>query len=431
LTEGECRSIGERALRFVEADEALVRVDESSERTTRFANNAISYNASVERLQVTVRVAFGDRVGSATLEATDGDALREAARRAEEAARGAPPDPEFLPVLGPQEYLPVEAFFPDTAEVTSEEQIRLVLAITESARRANFAAAGTVETGSFVTSLASSSGLLAYHARTDAEIGCTMTAPDGSGWARRSEQDIRHLDAAAIGAEAVDLARRSTAPRSLPAGKYTVLFQPAAVANLLPALVYQTNARQTEAGLTFLAGRVGDVLAGENITLRSNPVEPGHGSVPFDDDGMPQRPRVWFERGRHREQMRDRWTARQTGLEPVPPPRSARLDGTDRSLADLIGGIERGVLVTHLWYIRPVKIEQTLFTGMTRDGTFLIEDGRIAGPVRNLRFNDSALGMVQRAVDMGVPEPCGGSGYCWVFPPLVVRDWEFVSATDF
>lgn len=430
LTEQECRAIGERALRFVEADEALIQIQESRERTTRFANSAISYNASIERLQVTAHVALGDRVGAATLEATDDDALREAVRRAEEAAQGAPPDPECLPVLGPQEYVSVDAFRPDTALMKSEEQVRLVQAITETARPIGCAAAGTVETSSSVISLISSRGLFAHHARTDAEIGCTMTAADSSGWARRAEVDVRRLDAGAIAAEALEQARRSAAPRDLPPGKYTVLFQPAAVADLMPALVYLTDARQTEAGLTYLSGRVGEALAGVDITLRSDPAAALYPSRPFDNEGLPHRPRVWIERGRHREQMRDRWTARQSGLEAVPSPRSICMEGTGRTLSELIGGIERGVLVTHLWYIRPLKMEQTLFTGMTRDGTFLIEEGRVVGAVRNLRFNDSVLGMAQRTVDIGIPESCGSGGYGLLFPPLVVRDWEFVSATE-
>jgi predicted Zn-dependent protease len=429
LGEDECRQIGARALRFVTADEALVRIERRIERITRFAGNSVSFNAVTERVQATARVAFGQRVGTSTIESIEEDALREVVRRAEEAAREAPPDPEFLPCLGPQAYLPLEAWSPETAAIDGEEPTRLAGEMITAARAANCAAAGTVETEVSVTCILTSRGLFAYHARTDVEFGCTMTASDSSGWARRREIDIRRLDARALAREAIDIARRSASPRALPAGKYTTLFRPAAVADLVPVLAMLSDARRTDAGLTFLSGRQGEQLLGDAITVTSDPTQPHLPTQPFDPDGLPQQRRVWIDRGRFREQICDRWTAQRSGREAVPYPRSFVMEGTQRSLEDLVAGVERGVLVTHLWYIRPVKIEETLLTGMTRDGTFLIEDGRVVGGVRSLRFNDSVLGMLQRTVDIGQPEPCSTEGVCLVFPPLVVRDWEFVSAT--
>jgi predicted Zn-dependent protease len=430
-SEDECREIAERALGFVTADEALVRITQRRERTTRFAGNAISFNAATERARVTARVAFGARVGTSSVESTDEDALREVVRRAEEAARETPADPEFLPCLGPQEYLPVDAWRPETAAIDGAEQILPAQEMIEAARAADCVAAGTVETGATVTALATTHGLFARHARTDAEIGCTITAADSSGWARRRECDVRRLDARALAREAIDLARRSAAPRALPAGRYTVLFRPAAVADLVPVLPMLSDARRTDAGLTFLSGRVGEKLAGDSITLRSDPGHPHSPTQPFDSEGLPQGKRAWIDRGRFVGQPCDRWTAQRSGREAVPMPRSFVMEGTERSLDALVAGIARGVLVTRLWYIRPVKIEQTLLTGMTRDGTFLIEDGRITGGVRSLRFNDSVLGMLQRTVEIGVAEPCGSEYFSAIFPPLVVRDWEFVSATGF
>jgi predicted Zn-dependent protease len=429
LGEDECRAIGERALRVATADEALVRIERRLERTTRFAANAVSFNAATERVQVTARVAFGPRAGAATVESTEDDALRAVVRRAEEAAREAPPDPEFLPFLGPQAYAAPEAWCPETAALDGAEQVRPAGDMIEAAREAGCAAAGTVETGASVVALLSSRGLFACHARTDAEIGCTVTAPDSSGWARRREIDIRRLDARALAAEAIDIARRSAAPRELPPGRYTTLLRPAAVADLLPMLPWLSDVRRTDEGLTFLSGREGERLVPETIRLASDPADPRFPTQPFDAEGLPQRPRVWIESGRFRDRVCDRWTAQRSAREAVPYPWSFVMEGTSRSLEDLVGEIERGVLFTRLWYIRPVKLEETLFTGMTRDGTFLIEDGRIAGGVRSLRFNDSVLGMLQRTVAIGRSESCSAEGACLVFPPLVVRDWEFVSAT--
>jgi predicted Zn-dependent protease len=207
---------------------------------------------------------------------------------------------------------------------------------------------------------------------------------------------------------------------------------PAASARLAVPLLAGANARVTLEGLTYLSGQVGRKLAGDEITIWSDPQHPDLPYLPFDAEGIPRRRVTWIDRGVFGQMWWDRWTARQNGVEPVPLPGSLCMTGTDRSVEDLIGGIERGILVTHIWYVRSVKEDQTLVTGLTRDGTFWIEEGRIRHPVRNLRFNDTALGMMQRTTDIGSPQRCvGPETFPSVFPPLVVRDWNFVGVTDF
>ena len=431
LREEELRRLGEKVPARVTADHALLSIHHLRETCTRLSNNAIAQNMCTERCEVTLSVAFENRLGNATVVATDDDALRELVRRAEENANLAPPDPEYLAPLGPQEYLPVRAYAEATAEATPEAMARISQAIIEPARAAGMKASGTVETSAEARVVMTSRGLFAYHPRTEAQVGCTIHATDSSGWARGAAVDIGDLQAGRLATVAIDQARQGAAPREISPGTYTVLLMPAAAAHLATCLVMMAEARRTLEGLTFLSDRVGSKLAGDEITLYSDPQDPRAPFAPFDAVGIPQRRMVWVDRGTFSQMWWDRWTARQKGVEPVPIPGSLSMVGGETTLEELVGRIERGVLVTHVWYLRAIKIDQALCTGMTRDGTFLIEDGVIRGGIRNLRFNDSCLGMLQRTLAIGRPEPCAGGFFPGVFPPLVVADWNFTGVTDF
>ena len=275
-------------------------------------------------------------------------------------------------------------------------------------------------------------GLFAYHAATRGEIGCTVASADSSGWARDVSMRLSDLDPGGLVEAAMASARRGTSPQVIAPGRYTTLFLPSAVNHLTSIPVWLADARRTLEGLTFLSDRDDRKLASERITIWSDPQEPRLSSAPFGDDGVPRRRTVWVDQGDFRQMSWDRWTARKNGVEPVPPAEILCMDGTDQSLDDLIAGIDRGVLVTRLWYTRFLKIDQTLITGMTRDGTFWIENGRIKHALRNLRFNDTCLGALSRVVAVGRPQRCTatetGPGF---FPPLVVRDWNFVDVTGF
>jgi predicted Zn-dependent protease len=429
--EDNLRRIGETVLSHVSADDALLQIDHSRETCTRFSNNAIAQNGCTERCQVTLAVSFGDRVGKAEVVSTEDDTLRELVRRAEASARLMPSDPEYLPPLGPQDYASVQAYSEATAGATPEETARMSRAMTAPARTAGMRASGTVETFSRETAVVTSRGLYARHAHTGAQVGCTVHGDDSSGWGREAAVDIRDLDPSRLAQTAVEQARKGSAPREITAGRYTVLLMPPAAGHLVSLLVWMAEARRTLEGLTYLSGRVGEKLAGDEITVYSDPQNRRVPFVPFDSAGIPHRRAVWIDRGVFARMWWDRWTARQNGVEPIPWPGSLCMAGTEATLDELIGRIENGVLVTHFWYVRPIKLDQALFTGMTRDGTFLIEDGRIQGGVKNLRFNDSSLGMLQRTLAVGRSEPCVTGIGEGVFPPLVVADWNFTGVTDF
>jgi len=430
FTESEARRLVETILPMITADDAVVNVRHAREATTRFSNNAIAQGTWQDRLTVTLSATFGHRTGKASVDATDAEALRALVRRTEDAARLAPPDPEYLPSLGPQKYAAVAGFSEATSRLRDEDAARLAGEIISAAVSAGFKASGTIETCSGSTAVATRHGLFAYEASTLAQMGCTVASGDSSGYGRDLSPDIARLNASKLAAGAIEGARRSAAPRSVPAGRYTTLLLPGAVATLTAPVF--SNARSTLDGLTYLSGRIGQKLAGESITLRSDPASPDLPYAPFDDEGVPRRPQVWVRNGVFSGMFWDRWTASRNGVEPVPYPDSFEMEGSDRSLDDLIAGIDRGLLVTRVWYVRYVKVDQTLLTGMTRDGTYWIEEGRIAYPVKNLRFNDTALGMLQRTSALGRPERSPSQwGLPGVVPPLVVQEWNFVGVTEF
>lgn len=432
LNPDEARRIGEKVLKITQADDAIVNIDHSREALTRIANNSIVLNVLTEARSVGVTVAFGNRMGSASCDSVEDDALEATVRRAEEIARVSPPDPEFLPSWGAQEYMPVEAWFESTAALGPEDRARLAIQLIEPAKAADLRLAGTVETSESATCVMTRNGLFGYHPRTDAQIGCTVTAPTSSGWARDVTVDIDRISPEKLGRAAVKQALDSANPKPVEPGKYDVVLMPAASGHLAEYLLWWADARPTLDGLTYLSGRVGQKLAGDDITLYTDPSDPRLPSAPFDMRGLPRRKTVWIDKGTFGQLAWDPWTAKQHGIDPVPPARTPIMVGTEQSAMDLIKNVERGILVTHFWYVRAVKADETLVTGMTRDGTFLIEDGEIKRGVNNMRWNDSCLGMLQRTVAIGKPGSCADVELMpSLFPPIVVKDWNFVATTDF
>jgi predicted Zn-dependent protease len=432
LSEGQARRTAERLLGFVTADDAVVNLNHSRESTVRFSGNAIAQNIHCDRLTARLTVAFENRKGTASVDAIDDDSLRALARRAEEIARLTPPDPEFLPSLGAQEYLPVAAYFEDAARLSEVELGGAARQVIAPAAAAGLQVSGTVEASVKAECVATSNGLFAYHAGTRGEVGCTVATGDSTGWARDTALRLGDLRPDRVAEQAIASALRARSPRPIEPGRYTTLFLPSAVNHLASVLVWLASARYALEGLTYLSGRDDRKLAADVITIRSDPQDPRFPSSPFDSEGVPRRRTLWVDRGNFDQMWWERWTAHDQGVEPVPPPEHLFMDGSDRLLEDLVAGVDRGVLVTRFWYVRFVKQDQTLVTGMTRDGTFRIEDGRIVHPLKNLRFNDTCLGMLSRVEAIGTPQRCTGTetnaGY---FPSLVVRDWNFVGVTEF
>ncbi|MGH7645983.1 MAG: metallopeptidase TldD-related protein, partial [Gemmatimonadales bacterium] len=316
---------------------------------------------------------------------------------------------------------------------------------TGAVQRAGLVAAGFLERTAGAGAIANSVGLFAYHAATVATHTLTVRTPDGqgSGWAGTAHNDTARLAApAALAERAIGKARGSRDAQPLEPGKYVVVLEPTAVGNLLGLLGFALNARQADEGRTFFSKRgggtkVGEKIVDERVTIASDPNDPDLLSRPFTGEGLPTERVVWIENGVLKNLAYDRFWADKKGVKPTAAAQGFRLSGGTATQDELIAGVERGLLVTRFWYIRSVDPRTMLFTGLTRDGVFLIEQGKVTRAVRNFRFNESPIAMLNNLAALGRPERVaagegggGGFGSTLVVPPLVVREFTFTSVSE-
>ena len=446
LSRAEARGLLDEALAMSAAERTLAILEVRDQSLTRFANNEIHQNVASREHTLTVRAMVGRRAGFASTSRLDSSALRQVADRALAMARLAPED-DGLPTLAPPVEPPSPATFVDaTARCSPEERAAAVGRVTTAAAARDLNAAGALTTAATALAVANSAGQFAYHPDTYSHFTCTVRSGDSSGWVDRHRRDWHGLDTAAMGATAIDKAERSRGPGEVEPGRYTVVLEPAAVTDLVAFLGWLGLGAQSEQeGRSFLSGRIGQPITGSAITLVDDAYDPRSFGRPFDYEGTPRRRVTLIEGGIARAVVHDRRTAAAAGTESTghacappavegPLPYDLVLARGDRTLADMIASTGRGILVTRFWYNRVVDARRTLVTGMTRDGTFLIEDGRITRGLRNLRFNESVLEVLERAEMIGdAPEPTvfDYSGNCVVAPALKVRDFQFTGVTRF
>jgi len=284
--------------------------------------------------------------------------------------------------------------------------------------------------------------VFAYGRQTALSLTTTVRTEDGtgSGWAGATSHDFSKLDPKDLGARAIDKARRSVNAVAVEPGRYTVILEPTAVGNLIQFIVFAMNARNADEGRSFFSkagggNKIGMKVVDERVTISSDPLDPEAYANTFSNDGQPIAKTTWIENGVVKNLSYDRFWAQKQGKEPLPTAGTVRMSGGTSSTEELIASTERGILVTRFWYLRPVDPRTILYTGLTRDGTFLIERGRITRPIKNFRFNDSPVYMLNnldamgRAVRVSASE-AGGPGQAIVVPPIKVRDFNFTSLSD-
>ncbi len=425
MSEVEARRVVERVLGAARADQVEVAVSARRGGHTRFADNGVTTAGEVSDLSVSVTASFGTRSGRAASNETGDEALTDVVRRAEAAARLAPEDPEHVAPLEPVEYPDIPAFRPATAAYGPAERAAAVAAAIEEARARDAVIAGFLENRSTAEAIAASTGLFGYHPSTWIEYSNTVRTPDGrgSGWSGVRLHEAAGLDAAARARVAAEKAVASSDPRALEPGDYPVVLEPTAVAVLAGALVGQMDARRAMEGRSYLsapggATRVGEPLLAPAITIETDPAHPVVPGHRWTGERLPARPVAWYREGRVETLRYDRYWAAREGVEPVPAATNLILHGEDRSFEELIRGTERAVLVTRLWYIRSLNPRDLTLTGLTRDGTFWIEDGRIAHAVNNFRWNESPVRLFSRVEAMSRPERVADED--WVINPSYV-----------
>ncbi len=436
IRRNQAKTISKWAFGAAMSDDVRVAVSSTQAGNTRFANNGITTTGDVSRVSVTVTASVQGRTASVTGNRADKASVEALVREAEELAAVSPVDPEHMPGLGKQTYPKVKGRDTATAGMTAEARADAVAKIIRRGRESGMAASGFMEHEDRTRALATSNGLFAYHESTALSLSTTFRTSDGTGSGRAAFESHRlaDLDAEALAQTALEKADMSRSPEELAPGKATVVLEPQAVADLMSFFMRSMNARSADEGRSFFSAtgggtRVGEKLFSDRITLKSAPADPAYPADPIGDDGLPQADISWVEAGVLKQLSRSRYWAQKTGKSPVPVPSSMHLQGSSSPLLDLIKGVERGVLVTRFWYNRMVEPRTILATGLTRDGTFLIEQGKLVGAVKNFRYNDSPVTLLTKVRALGTPERVPTGGMVAVVPPMV-DDFNLASISD-
>ena len=438
LSPDEVKAIASKIVARSGAEGCTVSVWGGDSRNFRFARNEATTNGAVSSVGVSIESSFGKRAGSATVNSLDEAALELARLRSEEIARLSPENSEFLPPLGPQTYEPGGARYDaGTAYTHASGLAHAAASAIAAGRNYEVGIAGFIEAGSGFRALANSAGLFAYDQGTSAELTVTArhTKRAWSGWAGASQNRFPALDPVGLGERAVSKALFPGEPADLDPGVYTVILEPAATAELVQRLVYSMAARSADEGRSFLAKpgggtKLGERLLDEAVTITSDPASLDAPDTLFGPDGVPKRRTVWFERGVAKTMSYSRFWAQKMGCEPVPFAFNLSMAGGTVPIEDMIREVKRGILVTRLWYVNVVDPRTLLCTGMTRDGNFLIENGKITRPALNLRFNESPLSALSKIEAMGPAERPGGGWGMVSAPPLLISAFAFSSRSS-
>jgi predicted Zn-dependent protease len=442
LSRDEAKSLADRALGFSQADQARVNVSSSTEGNTRFAVNQVTTSGDVTNTALVVTSAFGNKIASATTNRFDDASLRRAVETSERLARLAPDDPEYLGELGPQDAPTRNGVFESTTAITPEQRVRAINSVTGPAAERDLLSTGFLLHSTGSQAVATSKGLFAYDALSNVNFTTTVRTQDGSGsgWAGAGAYDWTDLDFASMAQRAIEKAQQSRQPRAVEPGRWTVILEPTAVGNMVGLMMNALSARGADEGRSYFSkqgggNRIGERFLDERISIYSDPTDPRLLSTPFNSEGVPNRRMEWVENGVLQNLIYDRFWASKSNREATGFPGGYFMEGGEATIDEMIASTERGLLVTRFWYIRGVDPRTILFTGLSRDGTFLVENGRISHPVKNLRWNESPIFMLNNVEMMGRPvriSPSESSSLASavIVPPLKVRDFTFTSISD-
>jgi len=442
-SDGELRRLAERVLRHSDADETEVHIDFEADALTRFANNTIHQNVAERAMSVSVRTVFDGRTARATTNKTDDDSLRRVVAASAALARSQPKNPDLLPMPGPQKYAKVERYFPGTAGATPQDRAVAVARVTELAEQNRQTAAGIFSTGASVTAMVNSKGLFASYRQSRAEFSVTILEQDSSGWAKASSPDGSQIDTEALAERASQKASASRHPKEVEPGRWTVILEPSAVLDLVGFLFYDFAGTAVLDQRSCFNNRMGKQVMGENVTIHDDVAHPLQLGPAFDGEGLPRQKVLLVDRGVPRNLVYARSTAKKMKAKPTghglplptqdgEAPFNLVFAGGNTPLDTMIATTDRGVLLTRLWYIREVDPYEKVLTGMTRDGSFLVENGKISTGLRNFRFNQNILQMLSNVGQMSpAVRAAGEESFDMVVPAMKVRDFHFTEVTKF
>jgi len=431
-TKEKARQIMEKALSFSTADACVINMGGSESGNIRYARNTVSTSGHRSNQTLAVEASFGKKSGTATVDEFDDESLKSVVKRAEELAKLSPENPEFMSPMSPQLYDESITFVEATANIKPEFRAGVAAKSINPASEQEVTAAGFLDDSSGFSAILNSNGLFAYNKSTNVDFTVTMRTNDGtgSGWVSRDFNDVRKFNPEEAAKVAIDKAVMSREARAIEPGKYTVILEPAASADLLRNMSGAFNARTADEGRSFMSKddgtKMGQKIVDERVNVWSDPL---HSEVPtstWNGEGMPLKKMKWIENGVVKNLAYSRYWAKEKGVDPVPFPSNFIMEGGDASREELIKSTKRGILVTRLWYIRSVDPQTLLYTGLTRDGTFYIENGEIRYPVKNFRFNESPIIMLNNLEALGEQVRINGN----LIPYMKVRDFTFTSLSD-
>ncbi|HUZ47003.1 MAG TPA: TldD/PmbA family protein [Terriglobia bacterium] len=443
LNRKRAKEIFDKVLKYSTAEETEAHITSSSYSLTRFANNCIHQNVTEDGVALSVRAVVDHRTARASTNKLDEDSIREVCEAALGLAQLQPANPELLPMPGAQMYRAVDRFDSETAELSPRSRAETVRKAVARAETDGLTAAGVYSSGVYSTSLFNSRGLGAHHEETSSEFSITMLQEGSSGWAKKTSTSCLDLEPEVLADRAARKALESREPQDLTPGKYSVILEPAAVLDLLGFLFFDFGGLAVHESRSCLTGRVGEKLFGGNVTVRDDVFHPLQAGAPFDGEGMPRQRVSLVEGGTVKNLVYARATARKVGKEPTghgfqlpndygEAPMNIVMDGGKSSMEEMIRATPRGLLVTRLWYIREVDPYQKILTGMTRDGTFWVEDGEVRHGIKNLRFNQSLIEMLGQVEMMGPPQRTAGEeSFEMVVPAMKVGGFNFSSVTKY
>jgi predicted Zn-dependent protease len=438
-TKEEAQKLLQKVLSYSKADECEVSLQGSDSGNIRYARNSVSTSGEINRLSLAVSSSFGKKTGNATIDEFDDASLQKVVQRSEELAQLAPENPEHMPLLGPQTFADSITYVPETAAITPDTRAEAVGKSIQVSKDAGLQAAGYLENTTEFEAVMNSKGLFAYNKGTDVVFSITTRNEEGtgSGYAARGYNDVTKLDTLSATKIATTKASGSVGARAIEPGKYTVILEPVAVAYLLENMFFGLDARNADEGRSFMSkagggNRLGDQLMDPKVNIYSDPFNPELPSSTWNREGQPNVKRNWIENGVVKNLSYSRYWAQKKGVDPVPGPSNVIMTGGTDTIEDMIKSTEKGILVSRLWYIRMVDPQTLLLTGLTRDGTFYIENGEIKFPVKNFRFNESPVIMLNNVEALGKPERTISveSYRSYLVPPIKARDFTFSSLSD-
>jgi predicted Zn-dependent protease len=431
----EFRFLADLVFKRSSGDHTLVTLQDHNGGTTRFANNQVVQNVNTRRGTFTVMVAYGQRHGEASTSDFTAGAVQGALKQAERIARVSPEDEEFLAPPLPQSYPTVNTFREETAVAGPVRRLEYAQEAIGQCRMENLQGAGIVSSSHAAVGVAATTSLFAFEERTDSRFSITVQAADATGWASAAHRSIDHLKIQERTLQAIRKAQRGGGAVEIPAGRYPVVLEPAAVAGLLTWFMWMLEAKAYEKGTSPFRGKLGEPVIDPRLSLLNRPGHPNLLGLSFGQDGLPTTDYRWIDRGTLRGLAYDRYSAKKQGIDPIPTLESPILQGeepTGARVDDLIRTTERGLLITNFWYIRTVNPSDLTLTGMTRDGTFVIEHGQITKPVRNLRFHESPFRVFNLVDRFTAPaEAVTSETSKLLVPAMKIRELTFSSVTRF